>query len=398
MIKDKLINFTLIATILVFYGLFLSISIFPIAIAEETTENEVVEWLNVLNPSNAEAHTKLTLYYLGGRIVETETIAIPAHSRGVVKLNNYAEANKPFGTKIDSDQPIVAQLVHYESDRGHGDIGSTELAQTWYFAEGYVSSIHEEYLTILNPLNGDAHASITFYYQDGRASDIPNIIAIPAHSKGVVKLNDYAEADKPFGTKIESDQPVVAQLAHYEPDRGHGAIGSTELAQTWYFAEGYVSIDCLEFLNILNPSSNEANVDISKNGMIVYTTRIPAQSKLSIKLNEITEEATPFGTKIDSDQPIVAQLVHYESDRGHGDIGSTEPTRKWYFAEGYVSSIHEEYLTILNPLNGDAHASITFYYQDGRASDIPNIIAIPAHSKGVVKLNDYAEADKPFRD
>ncbi len=229
MIKDKVIDSTQIATILIFCGLFINMGLFMIATAEEPTVSEVVEWLNILNPSNVEAHATLTIHYKDGRVANiTPPIIIPARSKGVVKLNDYAEADKSFGTVIKSSQPVVAQLAHYEPDRGKGAIGSTELAKTWYFADGYVSSDCLEWLNILNPLSDDANATISLYHEDGMIVNITTII--PAHSKLYIKLNERAEQGTPFGTSIESDQPIVAQLAHYESDRGHGDIGSTDLA------------------------------------------------------------------------------------------------------------------------------------------------------------------------
>jgi len=231
---ENKVNKKLMVSVLVVMSLFLlvGLSIFSVATAEHSktwyfgegyVNDEVVEWLNILNPANDDAHTTITLYYEDGN-TKSFSKDIPAHSKGGVKLNDYADAGKAFGTRIDSDQPIVAQLAHYEPARGHGSIGSTELAKTWYFGEGYVSGEVVEWLGILNPTNDDAHTTITLYYENGSMETFSK--DIPAHSKGGVKLNDYADAGKAFGTRIDSDQPIVIQLAHYEPAGGHGSIGA----------------------------------------------------------------------------------------------------------------------------------------------------------------------------
>jgi len=321
-------------SVLVVMCLFLlvGLSIFSVATAEHSktwyfaegyVSDEVVEWLLILNPSNDDAHTDVTLFYEDG-IIKSFSKDIPAHSKGGVKLNDYADAGKAFGTRIESNQPIVAQLAHYEPAGCHGSIGSTELARTWYFGEGYVSSEVVEWLGILNPSNDDAHTTITLYYEDGRTEFFSK--DIPAHSKGGVKLNDYADAGKAFGTRIDSDQPIVAQLAHYEPAGGHGSIGSTELAKTWYFGEGYVSGEVVEWLGILNPTNEDAHTTITlyyEDGRTEFFSKdIPARSKGGVKLNDYADAGKAFGTRIDSDQPIVIQLAHYEPAGGHGSIGA----------------------------------------------------------------------------
>jgi len=398
------VNEKLVVSVVVAMSLLVGLSIFSVATAEHSktwyfgegyVSDEVVEWLNILNPTNDDAHTTITLYYEDGR-TEFFSKDIPADSKGGVKLNDYADAEKAFGTKIESDQPIVAQLAHYETVRGHGSIGSAELAKSWYFGEGYVSGEVVEWLVILNPSNDDAHTTITLYYEDGRTEFFSK--DIPAHSKGGVKFNDYADAEKAFGTKIESDQPIVAQLVHYEPAGGHGSIGSTELAKNWYFGEGYVCGEVVEWIGILNPSNDDAHTTITlyyEDGRTEFFSKdIPAHSKGGVKLNDYADAGKAFGTKIESDQPVVVQLAHYEPAGGHGSIGSTELARTWYFGEGYVSGEVVEWLNILNPTNDDAHTTITLYYEDGRTEFFSK--DIPAHSKGGVKLNDYADAGKAF--
>src|SRR5579875_377905 len=165
-------------------------------------------------------------------------------------------------------------------------------------------------------------------------------------------------------------------------------------ATTWCFAEGRVGGGFQEYLTILNPSTQTANVTVqylfqgqqaqSKN----YT--VNASSRFTINVN--SELGYPVGGAAQSISAIVTSNVGVVVERpmyftyngihsGTDVLGATAPGTSFYFAQGdssQTSTDHtNEFITILNP-SQTATANLTVtYYSGGKAVETDTVSVGP---------------------
>jgi hypothetical protein len=148
-----------------------------------------LDWLAVLNPGDVAAALELTAYFVEAPPTTRELTAPPDRST-LVELHRLEPAlprNTPFGLRVRSDHPVVAQATQYEFrafERLPEAAGSQLLypgplgdEREWYFADGYTSDgtgqrmwFEHERLYVLNPGREEAAVQVTLYSERQAAS------------------------------------------------------------------------------------------------------------------------------------------------------------------------------------------------------------------------------------
>jgi hypothetical protein len=127
---------------------------------------------------------------------------------------------------VDSDQPVVAERAVYWGNRtgGHDSIGVTAPAQLWYLAEGCTAGGFETWVLVQNPGDSPAQVTLTFMTENGPVAG-PQA-TLPPHTRLSFNAGGYVNSFH-VSTKVDSDQPVVAERAVYWGNRkeGHDSIG-----------------------------------------------------------------------------------------------------------------------------------------------------------------------------
>jgi hypothetical protein len=87
----------------------------------------------------------------------------------------------------------------------------------------------KSYIAIFNPSGEDAELSVEFYYADGAVKTLD--YAPAAMSRSTIDLNQRALKNIPFGMKLSSSQPVVAQFVLFDQRRsaGYSTFGASDL-------------------------------------------------------------------------------------------------------------------------------------------------------------------------
>jgi hypothetical protein len=98
---------------------------------------------------------------------------------------------------------------------------------------------------------------------------------------------------------------------------------------------------------------------------------VKADSRRTVFANEYIGGES-FSTEVSSDQPLIAERSEYFSysgswEGGHSQPGLTEPSRQWYFAEGYTGPGFDEWLLIQNPQDRGSRLEIEFLTEAGEA-------------------------------
>jgi Tol biopolymer transport system component len=170
---------------------------------------------------------------------------------------------------------------------------------------------------------------------------------------------------------------------------------------TFYFAEGYTGAGFEEWLCLMNPFAEPANVHMSflmEGGATQDSDiQVPGNARYTISVNAFVGADKNVSIKVTSDLPIVAERPMYFNYQGawtggHDVMGATSPREEFYFAEGYTGAGFEEWLCLMNPNPSPTTAHVTYFFRGG-ASQTQDV-GIGANTRATVNVNAAAGPDK----
>lgn len=179
---------------------------------------------------------------------------------------------------------------------------------------------------------------------------------------------------------------------------GHGALGSPEPCETWYFAEGTTRQGFTTYICIKNPGADtEAAVTcmLSTGGEVVQVCQLAPHSRTTLDMVVCVAPGSDFSVKVESVAPVIVERTVYfiyngSISGGHVLAGAACPADRWYFAEGTTRPGFDTYLCILNPSDDDANADITYFCGDGKVEKRKGI-GLPAKSRKTIAVHDVWE-------
>ncbi len=355
------------------------------------------EYICLMNPSTTtSAHVGVKFMKADGSVVHRQMNLQP-NSRATIDVN-YEAGSASVATHISSEQQVIAERSMYFNfggkEGGHNSIGSTSPSTTWYLAEGYTGGSFDEYVLIQNPNQVAANATVTFMLPGG-ATKVANYKINP-NGRFTIHVDEIVP-DSSVSTKIQSDQPVVAERSMYFDNQGkkdgHDSIGVTAPSNDWYLAEGYTGGDFDTWVLIQNPNPAPTNVNVTfmlpDGSTKLYSRTLPANSRHTIHVDEILPDASVSTTIHSTDQPVIAERAMYFNyqgrDGGHDSIGVTSPANTWYLAEGYTGSGFDEYVLIQNPGPNWANPTVTFLLPNGSTKS--QSYSLPPNSRHTIHVD-----------
>jgi hypothetical protein len=176
-----------------------------------------------------------------------------------------------------------------------------------------------------------------------------------------------------------------------------GQVWSTTVGpSTFYFAEGYTGQDFQEYICLGNPGDTPADATITymfpDGSTQPQQVQIPPNSRSTVDVNAAVGAGKMVSARIESAQQIIAERPIYFNTNGvwtggHDAVGATNPSREWYFAEGYTGPGFEEYICVLNP--GDSPANLTFFFQTQEEGEKQvTDLSVDPHSRQTFRAND----------
>lgn len=267
-------------------------------VPSNTTETS---YLTILNPNNVTANVSVA-YYSNGNKAATQTLAVPANSRGTIAPSIAGLPAGHFATVVNADQLVMVERPTYftgvsfnnTSISGAYDVvGVPTLANDWLFAEGYTGSSTQEFLTIsnLDPANKPAAVTITLRSKTGATNNTTLTVNPNTLTEWNVNANNTFSGSSPevsaevksTGANIIVQREMYFTYSHKLPDgRLTDANGATEVIgqvgpaahSNYSFAEGYANIGFNEWLTIQNPTSSAEAISITLvNGLGQTNTR-----------------------------------------------------------------------------------------------------------------------------
>lgn len=291
--------------------------------AEGYSSGLVKTYIYILNPGSRESDISVTLYYDSGE-KKTFQLNAPAGKMLRIDLKEKTMPEKRFGMRVTGTSPIVVSAANFNKhfSAGTGGIGATSLGKTWYFASGYTSTDASEFLNVLNPSLGVAHLTVTLYYEDGSSRSFEE--TVPASSKKLILLDNYANELSWFSTVVESDVNIAAEVSHYDDtySAGHGGLGAVSASKEMQFSPGKASDKIRASLAIFNPSQKEADISItfiySDGSVKTMDEKVPSMMRRTVDLNRNSIQGRAFGLLLSSTEPVVATEFFYDEDHSAG--------------------------------------------------------------------------------
>src|SRR5205814_786443 len=296
-----------------------------------------------------------------------------------------------------------------------GPSRTTATSTTWYFAEGYVGGNFQEFLTLENPdTKQAAQVQVKYLFATGQGPVI--VHAVPPQSRATVSVND--ELHNPStgpgravsmivtslnGVGIVAERPMY--FSWHGINSGTDALGSTKLAQDFYFADVESERNYSSFVTILNPPGGKtANVSVTyiANGSQLGTKMLsvpPGQRGTTYpQAIGINRQAAMY---VHSDQPVVVERpMYFTTARSNiagpvtgaaTVVGAQAPGTDWLFAEGYIGANFHEYLVLAN-FDPTVTANVTVKLEYSNAAVNPTTVAVGPQSQYIFDVNAASAA------
>jgi len=289
----------------------------------------------LLNPHAVATVAHVTYFLEGGPAVQRD-YTVPATSRLTIDAGSEAAlANRSFGALVTFDLPGMAERAMYFGtdpifSGGHDSAGVTAPSMTWFLAEGATGSFFDTFILIANPNDTDANVNVTYLPDNG--VPIPKTHLVAGHQRLTINIaaEDPALQSAAVSTRVDSDQPVIAERSQYWPHAGwyeaHNSAGETATGTKWGLAEGRVggTNSAQTYVLIENPGAQAADITATflrtDGTTLVKTFSVAPTSRFNISVTgpgssvpELTDES--FGVVIDSTQPVIVERSLY-SDAG----------------------------------------------------------------------------------
>jgi SpoIID/LytB domain protein len=343
------------------------------------------EYILVLNPNPEPTIVTFTFMRPDGTTTDHfEEVA--GNARFTLKLNDYVQFQE-VSTRVVSDLPVIAERATYfdyhgSFSGGSGSTGVKEPCDRWYFAEGYTGGSFETYILVQNPQPVDVSLRFTFMKPGGGV--VKKTASAQAYSRTTVMVDDVPGLeDTEVSTLVEctSGDEVVAERSCYFEHQGrvggHNSPGAAQPSLRWYLAEGFTGGGFDSYILLQNPLSRTALVDaifMKENGeSVTRTCRVPAFSRYTIHADEEPGlEDAGFSCELVSRNGvsfIAERAVYFDrgagQSGGHGSMGVTAPSAKWFFAEGYTGGAFNTFVLLQNPSAKTARVRLTFSRPSG---------------------------------
>jgi hypothetical protein len=199
-------------------------------------------------------------------------------------------------------------------------------AHNFYFAEGYTGPGFQEYLCLGNPEPAAASATITYMFGDGTTRRQP--LTVPAGSRATVDVNGAAGPGESVSALVQCDLPIAAERPMYFDydgvwTGGHDVMGATSTSNYWFFAEGYTGPGFEEWICVLNPGDEIANLTFrfqtEEAGPILRDgITLDPHSRGSFLVNDFLGQNYQSSLALESSQPVVAERPMYFDYSGRG--------------------------------------------------------------------------------
>ncbi len=295
-------------------------------LAEGSTVPPFDTWVLVMNPNSTPAQVQMHFLREDGTVVDHTELVAPMARKSVYVNSLFTTSG--FATQVTADQPIVVErAMYFDNDQaGHDTLATATPGQTWFMAAGSSRNGFDTWLLVENPGSGPANVKVSFITDAGTVATQP-LFVLP-HARTSL-YTDPLMPNATYGIRVDSDQPIVAERAVYFQNgrAGFDSAGVPAPNTEWFLPEGSTTGSFEEQLNVLNPQSQPANVQVEYRPEAGSGDPPPPQrfsvgptSRLTLDVNQQVPSAN-VSMRVTSDRPIVVERVSYFARPG--GLGAT---------------------------------------------------------------------------
>lgn len=345
-------------------------------------------WILLTNPTSRRIQVTTEFFPDGGRTVR-RTIRLPAESRGSL-LADLLLAQGEFWARLRADGDLLVERALYYGHDGEDSSGLEGLSRTWYLPGGNQEGDSITTLTLLNPANSVATATVQVFAPTGPAGEQAYLLA--PRSREVITVSQVYTGATPVGCRVSSTLPIaVEQEVRFSAgEGGYGMPGSPYLSRRWSFAAVETENPYVTVLSILNPHTETVPLTLtlmSEDGtMLRRSYGVPPGEQL-LNLNAILPELA-LAADMEAGRPLaVARVTFFNEMRSaHATLGATRPARTWYLPEGSTAEPFETFILVANPNPVPTDLELTFLGGQGVLGHLR--LTAPAHGRLTVALNE----------
>lgn len=299
--------------------------------------------LVIYNPFPDEAVVSMSLYTPQGqqgnaRLAEGR--AVPAGQTIEVELNEFIRQQRFVGMSVVAQRGRVIAwrvMTVKSGDRPPGTqftLGATAPAETWYFPEGAMEAGIDERISLLNPTDEEAIASLSLSTADETVQP-PRLVevVVPPNSLLPIPLRNYVGGpQRALGgagvvVRTSSGSVVAERTIYYETDLLSGVASETGVvkASSDWFLGPPVEKPATDSVILMNPGAEQATVSLSllsahrdpQSPTSLQSLSVPEGTRLKVPLGEWTRGRT-ISVYVASDTDIVAERFGSRA----GDVAS----------------------------------------------------------------------------
>jgi hypothetical protein len=392
--------------------------------AEGSVGGSFQEFLTLYNPNSTAASVTITYLFQSSRAALLVTRTITANSRFTESANGDvgvrpSDPQQALSAIVKSSIPIVAERPMYftlkDISSGSDVIGATNTNNsTYYFADGDARPGYSTWISILNPNPTDtAHITIRYYAGGSRVGY--QLLDVGPLKRATGSPNSL-RLSQSVAVMVESSIGVVVERPTYFnvsiPTAGGATTGAASLVgasnpgNDWLFAEGYTGANFQEYLALANFTYNDDTAHIKlvyQNGSTqTVNVTVKALSQVFFDINNAYAHPQPGCTptrevsaEITSDTPslVVERQMYFHNGAQHisggtdviGEVGPASHAL-YTFAEGFVRSDFQEFLTVQNPTNSAEVASISL---SANKTTRQATMSLLPHSRNTLDINRF---------
>ncbi len=299
-------------------------------LAEGCTRGGFETWVLVQNPNSNPARVTLTYMTESGQ-APGPTVDIEANSRQTFFAADSVPDQWSVSTQVTSDRPVIAERSVYGNARAwaHDSIGASATSQDWYLAEGCTAGGFETWVVVQNPNASEAEVQLTYMTPGGAVSASP--VSVPAFTRRTFDVSESVPDAWEVSTRVHSDSGVVAERAVYGNGRtwAHDSTGARAPAATWYLAEGCTATGYETWIEVQNPASTPAEIDVvfqTDAGRVQGPREtVPARTRKTYNVADFVDSYNVSTMVTATSGQVVCERAMYGAGRGwaHGSIGYT---------------------------------------------------------------------------
>ena len=300
--------------------------------AEGSSALGVEERIVIYNPFPDEAVVGVSLFTPEGPTGNanlSEGKPVPAGETLVVEINEFIRQERFVGAAVIANRGRVIAwraLQVSSEERPEGvqfSLGAPAPASEWYFPDGGLAPGIETRVSLLNPTDDEAVASVSLVtgketLQPPKLLEVlvPPQTLLPLPLREFVGGSDRDTGGAGIVVRTSSGAVVAERTVYYETDELKGVaseVGSARTSTGWFLPPSVASPKT-DSVVLLNPEAEDATVSLTLRGSSsepllpapLQDMKLPAGTRLKIPLGEWTNGKTMFVSLV-SDSPIVAE-------------------------------------------------------------------------------------------